>query len=181
MAKARRNRAACMRYRRSSGYSSTKRILDPHESAVSPGQILAAGGRTSQPMANARLPARVCCSFSHLLHEEAIAVMYDRIAVLVVFFYGPRSAPDTACSMTRASTIYLLEHARVVEIELLVYSIDTVMEPSMAALSAVLRALKQGANLKELMFYLKSWTTLHTEEMVLPHDEEFRTAISSLQ
>ncbi|KAK5711290.1 hypothetical protein LTR15_012580 [Elasticomyces elasticus] len=109
------------------------------------------------------------------IHEEALAVMLDRTSVEFELDL------ETNASLRWANVLRLLRCVRVVEIEIVVDATNCVQRPSIDDLRAMLEAMDQGANLKQLTFDLISWPTSENKEPAAPNDEEFKAAISSLR
>ncbi|KAK5719733.1 hypothetical protein LTR17_015184 [Elasticomyces elasticus] len=118
---------------------------------------------------------------SRQIYDEALAVMFDRTKVSVYLDFVARAAPKNSYRSKTADIAGFLQHVREIVIEIEVDRTDHVFGPDVDNLSDVLKAMNYGANVKELTLDFISWTTLQTEEPVVPNGKELKAAISSLR
>ncbi|KAK3629471.1 hypothetical protein LTR56_018010 [Elasticomyces elasticus] len=127
-------------------------------------------------------PATALLRTSRQIYKEALAVMCDcrEVSVHLDYYDVPGAVPKNA-SHSMADIARILRHVRNIKIEIELDVTDHVCERDIGDLRNVLQATNHGANAKQLVLDLISWTTPRTKEPVLPNDERFKTAISSLQ
>ncbi|KAK4902554.1 hypothetical protein LTR27_000491 [Elasticomyces elasticus] len=119
---------------------------------------------------------------SRQIHQEALAVMLDRTELQVDFELLIFSVPwTTTHQLAKADAVRVLRTIRAVVIEIQIDGTDRILAPTMYSLRGVFTAMNHGAIPKKLSFDFLSATTLQTKEPVVPDDEEFKTAISSLR